>query len=230
MVNRAIVTGLLLTTGFACDAGAATITSSFAAWQATVGNATVTATQTTGLFDPLALNLPTTSVVPLADGQVLHLSTPAQVTEPQNGFPFLLTNGFAGDLLIPQDAAGNQVLSETITPTNSVSAFGFEVVPFSSNLGGPYSVSARLAGGQVVSASLPGGDFNSGTTQAQFFGVYGGSIASLTISTNDPNGFAFGDFVDVPEPASMSLLMAGLTGVLCLARRRAERPGDVAPG
>ncbi len=224
MSIRTALLGTAFAAGFSVwgmGAGAATLTSSFAAWQAGVGGASVTNTVYTGLFDPFAIDLPTTSTVPLNDGQTVQLSNVAQVTEPQNGYPFLLSDGFPGDLLIPQDAAGNQVTSETITPTSgSLSAFGFEVVPFSSNLGGPYSIFVTLEDGQTLSVSAPGGDFNTGTTTPFFFGYYGGPVASLTITTNDPNGFAFGNFVDVPEPASMALLTAGLLGMACFSRRR----------
>ena len=207
--------------GLSGTASAATLTGSLAAWQAGVGAAPVTTTATTGLFDPFALNLPTTSVIPLGDGQVLAFSSMAQVTQPQNGFPYALSDGFAGDLLIPQDAAG-QATSATITPASgSLSAFGFEIVPFSSSVNGPYAFTVSLAGGQALTESAPGGDFDTGVTTPDFFGYYGGPVASFTIATSDPNGFAIGSFVDVPEPASAMLLMSAVLGLACLVRRRA---------
>ncbi len=49
-------------------------------------------------------------------------------------------------------------------------------------------------------------------------------MSSLTLTTTDGNGFAFGNFTEVaaavPEPASL-LLLAGMTGLLSVVRRRA---------
>ncbi len=209
------------------EASAATLTNSFATWQAGVAGAAVDATAGTGISNanPFALNLPTTNVVPLADGLTVGLSALAQVTQPPNGsggFPYLLPDSSTPDLLIPVNASGNQLQSETLTPgTGSISALGFDVVPFSSNLNGPYTITVQLAGGQTSTVSLPGGNFNTGTTTPGFFGFYGGGVSSLTITTSDPNGFAFGNFVDVPEPASLVLLLAGLVAMAGSVLRRA---------
>ena len=155
------------------------MTTSLSAFELGAGSAPVINTSTTGLFDPLALNLPTTSSIPLADGFSVGLSSPAQVTQPQNGFPYLLTDGFSGDLFIPQDAAGNQISAETLFLSNA-SAFGFEVVPFSSGLGGPYTITVTLGSGQSTSVTLPGADFNTGETASAFIGYFGGPETSLT--------------------------------------------------
>ena len=234
LVATALAAGLSIA---GMQASAATLTNSFAGWQAGVAGAAVDTTVSTGLANPLALPLPTTSVVPLADGLTVGLSALAQVTQPQNVFPYLLPGGSTPDLLIPVDASGNQLQSETLTlGTGSISALGFDVVPFSSSLDGPYTITVQLAGGQASTAStstvsLPGADFNTGTTTPGFFGFYGGGVSSLTITTSDPNGFAFGDFVDVPavgvptvgvpEPASLALLLTGVIGMAGQARRRA---------
>ncbi len=211
------------------QASAATLTNSFAAWQAGIAGAAVDTTVGTGIANPFAVALPTTGIVPLADGLTVGLSALAQVTQPPNGsggFPYRLPDGSTPDLLISVDASGNQLQSETLTPGTGISALGFDVVPFSSTLDGPYTVTVQLAGGQASSVSLPGGSFSTGTTTPGFFGVYGGEVSSLTITTSDPNGFAFGDFVDVaavgvPEPASLALLLAGVIGMASLARHRA---------
>lgn len=219
MQLRAIVFAATLAAGVlsGVQADATTLTSSFTAWKAGIGSGSYTTTLNTGLFDPFALALPTTKVIPLADGLTVLLSSPAQVTQPENGFPYLLPDGSTPDLLIPQDGSGNQVRTATLTA--GMGAFGFNVVPFSSSLGGPFSFTVRLADGQSLSAILPGGDFDTGTTTPAFFGYFGGSVSSLTITTTDPGGFAFGTFVDVPEPASIALL-GGLIGLLGLTRRR----------
>lgn len=220
---RSPVYGAVLVAGFsvfAWGAKAAVLTNSFAAFQAGIGGAGVTTTVNTGLFDPFAPVLPTTGVIPLADGNTVSLSNLAQVTQPQNGFPYLLAGNLFPDLFIPVDASGNQLLAETLTPgASSISAFGFSVVPFSSSLAGPYTITVRLADGQSLSTVLPGGNFNSGTTAPGFFGYFGGPVSSLTITTTDRGGFAFGNFVNVPEPASL-LVLAGMTGLLGIARRR----------
>lgn len=207
-------------------ASATTLVTSLAAFQAGAAGA-ITRTANPGSYDLTQFILPTTTTIALNDGARLDLSTAAQVAAPQNGFPYLLADGFSGALFIPTDALGNQVGSETIRFGAGVSALGFEIAPFSAATGfpatgfpgGPYNVTVTLANGQTSTVSLPGGSFDTGTTLSQFFGFYGGGVTSLTISTSDPNGFAFGNFVDVPEPASATLLLVGVAGLL--ARRRA---------
>lgn len=208
------ILGLL---GAVSGADAATLTTSYSAWQAGVAGLPVTSTSNTGLFDPFALNLPTTTSIPLADGNVLQLGTTAQVTQPQNGYPYLLPDGSTPDLFIPVDSNGNQLKTETLTIPSSLSALGFSFVPFSSSQNGPYSFSIQLSDGETASASLPGGNLNTGTTVPGFVGFFGGGITSLTITTSDPNGLAFGAFVDVPEPATALLLVGPAVAV---ARRR----------
>ena len=194
-------------------ADAATLTTSESAWLAGVGGATVTNTQTIDGVDNSTFFLPTVTSITLDDGQTIGLSTGSQVTPP-NGFPYALSDGYAGDLLVP--VTGTSI---TLTPSQNINALGFEVVPYSANFFGPFDVTVTLATGQTSTVSLPGGDLNTGMTDPQFFGFYGGPIASLTISTTDPNGIGFGNFVDVPEPASIALMLTGI-GLMAGVRRR----------
>ncbi len=218
------VFGTALATGLAAwsaQAGAAVmLTTSLSAFEAAAGPAPVINTQTTGLFDPFALELPTTTAIPLADGFTIGLSSAAQVTQPQDGYPYLLSDGFSGDLFIPQDATGNQISTETLF-TSGADALGFEVVPFSSDIGGPYNITVTLGTGQSTTISLPGADFNNGETTPAFFGYVGGPETSLTITATDPNGLAFGNFYEVPEPASLVLVLTGVGLVAGLRRRNA---------
>ena len=142
------------------------------------------------------------------------------MTQPQNGYPYLLSDGFSGDLFIPQDSMGNQISTETLY-TSGAGALGFEVVPFSSNIGGPFNITVTLGTGQSTTVSLPGADFNTGETAPAFIGYFGGPETSLTITTTDPNGLAFGNFYEVPEPASLVLVLAGVGLVAGLRRRNA---------
>ena len=221
MKLRSLALGVALAAGSAVcgnSAGAVTLTTSFSGFAAAAGTAPLINTQTTGLFDPFALNLPTTSAIPLADGFTIGLSSAAQVTQPQNGYPYLLSDGFSGDLFIPQDSMGNQISTETLY-TSDAAALGFEVVPFSSGIGGPYDVTVTLGTGESATVSLPGGDFNTGETTPAFFSYFGGPETSLTITTSDPNGVAFGNFYEVPEPASVIFVLTGIALAAGLRRR-----------
>ena len=236
MFPKAILPGAALAALATLGAPAAmatTLTTSLAAFQAGVGGAPITGTPNPGAFDLTGLFLPTTGSIALNDGQTLTLSTTAQVTAPQNGFPYLLGGGFAGELFVPVDANGNNLSSETITFGGGLNAIGFTVAPYGSAsgapnfgvAGGPYTITVTLAGGGSQAVTLPGGTDNTGTTTPAFFGAFGGGLTALTITTSDPSGLAFGNFVDVPAPASSALLLGG---ILTLAARRRRQPGAVA--
>lgn len=211
---------------WATSASATTLVTSLAAFKAGAAGV-VTSTPNPGSYDLSQLFLPITTTIALGNGATVGLSTPAQVTTPQNGFPYLFADGFAGEVFVPQDANGNQVSSLTLSLGGGINAFGFELAPFSSAQaapnfgvrGGPYSVTVTLATGQTASVSLAGGNDNTGTTSPQFFGFYGGGVSSLTIGTTDAGGFGFGNFVNVPEPASAAVLLVGLTGLARIRRR-----------
>jgi hypothetical protein len=220
-----LLASALLGAAWVFPASATTLVSSLAAFQ-TGATGVITSTPNPGNYDLGQLFLPTTSTIALGDGTSVGLSTAAQVTASQNGFPYLLADGFAGEIFVPQDASGNQVSRVTITLGGGISAFGFEVAPFSSATaapnfgvaGGPYSVTVTLATGQSSTVQLGGGNDNTGTTVSQFFGFYGGGVSSLTISTSDTNGLGFGNFVDVPEPGAATVLLIGLVGLAGIRR------------
>ena len=208
-------------------AHATTLTTSLAAFRTGVGAAAVTSSPNPGNYDLTQLFLPTTSSIVLNDGRILGLSNPAQVSQPQNGYPFTFSDGFTGELFIPLDANGNGVSTETITLGGSINALGFEVAPFSNSAGqpnfgipaGPFTVTVTTSAGGSQTVSLPGGNLNTGSTAPQFFGVFGGGISSLTITTSDTEGLAFGNFQDVPEPASIALLLGGVAAASWSRRR-----------
>jgi hypothetical protein len=183
---------------------AATITGDFATWAAAAGN--YAATSTTGLGDGFA----PVSSFPLSDGMVLSFAGSADqvYVSGTDWAPF--ADGYTGDVV---DSTAN---TETISFASSVSALGFEVSP---DLGlippQPDTISVTLSDGTTTEFS---GSYPSGTTQ--FVGFYGGGgITSITISTANAPDFAVGNFVDVPEPLSMSLLVTGMAGIGWVRRR-----------
>ena len=203
--------------GASISSPAATITSSFSAWEAAV-NSDYTITFNTGL----ALNSTVTSI-PLADGQVLTVAgTSDTLVQPLNGW-FPLANGYTGDLI---DTTTN---SETIYFSAGISALGFLVSPDLP----PLSVQPIQGNAETFTVTLSdtttvqiSGNYT-GTSEtgveSQFIGFFGGpGETSITITTSNSPDFAFGDIVDVPEPISLSLLMTGFAG-LSAVRRRARR-------
>jgi len=169
------------------------------------------------------------TTIPLAGSVTLGLSTPTEVAQPApvlSVYPWSLSDGYTGDLFVPIDGNGNQVTSITVTPQqSSPTALAFEVVPFSAatngppNTGqsGPYNLTVTI-GNQSQTVSEPGANMN-GVTIPAFFGIYGGPVPAFTISTSDPMGLAFGNFLAVPEPSSLLLLLSGITALTAIRRR-----------
>jgi hypothetical protein len=217
MTFRYLIAGAMLA---GCVLGAsspqaATITSSLAAWQAAVGP-DFTETTSTGL--PLFTS-PVNSVT-LGDGMVISLAGTADtVLQPLSGW-FPWSNGYTGDII---DTTTN---SETISFPSSLSALGFQVSPDLSTTPGaanPETFTVTLSDGTTmqINGTYPP-DISTGTVPTQFIGFFGGGITSITVTTQNAPDFALGDFVDVPEPISLSVFAGGI-GALGLVRRGSRR-------
>ena len=207
MKVRCLLAGVVIAAGVVSvtPSQASTLTGSFATWAAAVGQ--YDSTSSTGL--PLYTS-PVTSFS-LSDGTILSLAGSADtVLQPLNGWgPWSGT--YAGDII---DTTTN---TETITFASSVSALGMDLSPDLGLFSGyADSFTVTLSDGTTAQYS---GTYTPGTTQ--FVGFYGaGDITSITISTLNAPDFAFGNFVDVPEPVSLATLLSGLCGIGVTRLRR----------
>jgi hypothetical protein len=195
------------------------------------GTAHAGATLTTN-YNTWVANAPpflSTTVDPNYNGDILNPATTSSINTTAGG---TLTMSPGGDAILKTFAdwgpwtAGNGAAyhgivydtvgqTETITLPNMFTAFALEIQPDGAGPGGfPDVVSVTLSDGQTTQVSQT---FTVG--QTAFVGYYGGRETSMTISVQNANDFAFGDFRAVPEPASMLLLATGLT-VMGLIRRR----------
>ena len=207
---RCLLAGVVIAAGVVSvtPSQATTLTSSFATWAAAVGQ--YDSTSSTGL--PLYTS-PVASVA-LSDGTILSLVGSADtVLQPLNGWgPW--SGSYAGDII---DSTTN---SETISFASSVSALGMELSPDLGLFSGyADTFIITLSDGATAQYS---GTYTPGTTQ--FFGFYGGGdITSVTIASQNAPDFAFGNFVDVPEPISLSMMLSGLCGIgVTRLRRRGQ--------
>jgi hypothetical protein len=207
---------------------AAVLTGSAAAWITAVGG-NYTNTTNTGIPDGNTI----TSVL-LADGTTLGLanSNDLLLHAGQPDYIFNLTDGYTGDVVDT-----NTTNTETISIPGGMSALGMEIlpdIPFVSDSNITETITATLSDGTsqqfVDTYDYSGGILVGGTEQTQFVGFYGGGETSMTITMTDglpinpqtnQQAFGFGNFVDVPEPMSLSLLLSGLVG-LPFARARAR--------
>ena len=188
-------------------AQAAVIQTSLAAFQTIVGASAINTTSVLGTnFDPI-------SSITLVNGTIIRLSGSADVID-QPGFGDLpFTNGYTGQVV---DSTNN---TETLTFSTPRTRFGFTVAPDVPFIGpATTSVTLTVSLGDGTSTTLTSNYVGGGT---QFFGFTGSPETSLTITSSSPD-FAFGQFLTVPEPASILLLGTAL--IPLLRRRRTSCP------
>ena len=181
-------------------ANAVTIQTSLASFTTAVGASGIRTTSTLGnLFDPI-------SAITLVNGVTVALSGSADSIDQPGVADAPFTNGYTGQVV---DSTSN---AETLTFSRPVMRFGFTLSPDVGLFGPtPVTISVTLSDGSTTSLT---NSFASGDTQ--FIGFSGGPETSITVSTSAPD-FAFGQFLTVPEPASILLLG---TALIPLIRRR----------
>jgi len=146
-------------------------------------------------------------------------------------------------------SGGAPVTSVSLSLSVPLSQFGFVAMPDGIN-DDAYNIKVKLSDGTALTEDLGAGGTCAGATPCGFFGYSGGDlITGMTITIQDPAGaggpgfctqslggggqqnggclvagLAIGDFVTgnaaVPEPASLTLLGAGLVGLGAIRRRR----------
>lgn len=117
---------------------------------------------------------------------------------------------------VPSDVlqTGAETITATFSPAGSVRGFGFEMAP---SLPTDFSMSLQLTDGTSLTQTV------SGLAGAKFFGWVGGSIVDFTATCIGCGDFVIGKMVKaeaVPEPGTLGLLGAGLTGLALTWLRR----------
>jgi len=197
---------------------AAVIVTSYATWVADVAGqfASTTSTGQPDLTSPIGSVLLTDgTVLTLSNGAIDTVVTPATSWSP-------LANGYTGQLIDTSNIA-NSSNTETITfgPT-PINAFGMIVspdLPFFGPYAETFTVTLSDGTSTTISGTYPYGGVNGDPATTQFIGFVGGGISSITVSTTNSPDFAYGNFVDAPEPVSLTLLASGLA-FLGVVRRR----------
>lgn len=201
---RAALLGTAALLAASLPAGAATIYTTLASWQAAIAPATSSNTTALGA------QFSSTSSVSLVGGGTLSFAASTIFTIGDGWSTW--SGGYTGQVLFPGFSVGSIVLS-----FSGIDALGFEVEPVSFGI---FDVTVTLSDGTFETIGVEG------ASGAQFFGFADPSIVSVTISA-DPNasGFAFGNFysatasVEVPAPAALALFGFGLLGFAAIRRR-----------
>jgi len=196
--------GCALCMASSAQAGTVDLTTSFSAWLNDVGGPTVTTSH-------LGADSTNVSSVSLNGGGSFTTSAPLSIFKVGSSWA-TWSGGYTGQVLYT-----NGVTSVTLAPSN-LAGLGFEVEP---NPFATYTVTTTLSGGQTISDSV------SGYYGSQFFGYYGSTVTSLTISS--AVDFAVGNFIapsgiptptptTTPIPAAIYLVGSALAGVFGFSR------------
>lgn len=181
-------------------ANAVTIQTSLASFTTAVGTGGIRTTSALGtLFAPI-------SAITLVNGVNVTLSGGADIVDQPGVGDAPFSNGYTGQVV---DSTGS---TETLTFSRPVMQFGLTLSP-DVGLFGPTPVTITVTLGDGTTTSLTSNYASGGT---QFIGFSAGPETSITVSTSTPD-FAFGQFLSVPEPASVLLLGTALIPVI---RRR----------
>jgi len=175
---------------------------SYSQWLAAAGGPAIV---TSSLGKPAGDEIPMMTAIDLDAGGSLSASHPLGVAAIGDGWA-TWSGGYAGEVLVSE-------YSSLTVNVSGVGDLGFYAEPDQYK---SLQILVHLADGQQVSEQV------NGDGGARFFGFVGAGVQRLTISTADPEGFAFGEFVQsaVPEPAAWTLMIAGFGGIGGALRRR----------
>jgi len=201
--------GAALFTVTAVSAAPITTFTDKSAWTTAVTGMTVINT----ISNPNADGTTVTSIT-LDDGTVLSLGSGVAVAHPPGGGTGWGAWGASGYTGAVYWSKGATNLNFGITP---VEAFGVELETENNKAS---TITLTLSDSSVITHT-----FDNNST-VNFFGWVGAGVTSAVIDGNDD--FAFGNFVTAstpdgaPEPATLSLIGAGLAGLGALRRRKAK--------
>ena len=185
------------------QAQAVTLFSSRAAWDSAVSSYAAVSS-----LDAIA-NTTLISSFALPSGITASFGSPLTVASIGSGWA-TWSGTYSGKVLSPGTAT-----STIGTFSSPVFGFGLEMEP---DVFSDYTMTLLLNDGSSLTQTV------NGDAGAKFFGWTGGSISSMTLSSN--GAFAFGNMVEAgrvaatPEPMSLSLLGMGLLGLIGFGRKK----------